>query len=345
MYQLITDLRNYLFDIGYKRSVCFDLPVINVGNLRVGGTGKTPMVAYIADLLLPTHKIGIVSRGYGRKTKGFLLANETITATQIGDEPMLLWQKLKEKGIKVAVGEQRIEAIPNLLFECPQINTIVLDDAFQHRYVKPSLNILLTTYAHPFYKDKVLPFGRLRESRKGAKRADIVIVTKCPETLSNSEKDAIQQQIQLYTKTETPIFFTTIQYEKPLPIFENNTKKLTEKDKIILFSGIADDSLLLQFANSRYDVRAVKSFADHYAYQTDDLEALLQLSETHQAVLLTTEKDMIKLKTSPQLAEISCKMPVFYVPIGVKFLQDEALFQAILRNHVAQMQEQRSENS
>lgn len=336
MYQLITDFRNYLFDIGYKRSLRFDLPVINVGNLRVGGTGKTPMVAYIVNLLLQQYAVGIVSRGYGRKTKGFLLANETTTAAQIGDEPMLLWQKFKEKGVKVAVGEQRIEAIPNLLFECPQVQAIVLDDAFQHRYVQPSLNVLLTTYAQPFYKDKVLPFGRLRESRKGAKRADIVVVTKCPADLSQQEQNAIQQQIEVYTKPNTPIFFTTIQYEKPLPIFENNAATLAEKQPVILFSGIADDSLFQQFAQKNYDVKAVKTFSDHYDYQISDIKALLQLSQTHQAALLTTEKDMIKLRTSPDLAEISRNEAIFYVPIEVHFLQKKTQFDAILRHQLDQ---------
>lgn len=178
LYQSITSIRNKLYDSGKWHSATFNLPVINVGNLNVGGSGKTPHIEYIIALLRSQYKIATLSRGYGRKTKGFLIASESSSVTEIGDEPAQIKDKFPD--IIVSVGEDRLLAIPQLLRKYPDTDVILLDDAFQHRSVRPGLNILLTTFDKPFYEDHVLPLGRLRESPQGYKRADIIIVTKCP---------------------------------------------------------------------------------------------------------------------------------------------------------------------
>ena len=193
LYGLVMWTRNRLYDNKVLNAVEFDLPVIAVGNLSVGGTGKTPHVEYLIRLLKDRFHIATLSRGYNRRTKGYLLADENSTASQLGDEPMQFHQKYPD--ISVCVGEERMLAIPQLLMERPDTQTILLDDAFQHRSVKPGMNIMITDYSRRFTKDHVVPFGRLREGRKGYERANCIIVSKCPPHLSETEKNAIRQEI------------------------------------------------------------------------------------------------------------------------------------------------------
>ena len=195
LYGTITDFRNHLYNMGQRPSIQFDTNVINVGNLTVGGTGKTPHVEYLIRLLHSQYKVATLSRGYGRKTKGFILANDEATAESIGDEPLQFYKKFKNECV-VSVGEERALAIPHILTEHPETQVVLLDDAYQHRAVTPSFNILLTDYNRLFYQDYPFPSGRLRERRKGAKRANAVIVTKCPDDLSSSAQQAIEQQIR-----------------------------------------------------------------------------------------------------------------------------------------------------
>ncbi|HWA32656.1 MAG TPA: tetraacyldisaccharide 4'-kinase, partial [Cyclobacteriaceae bacterium] len=197
LYNLATTVRNYLYDIGHKPSFEFDTPVIAIGNLNVGGSGKTPMVEYLVSLLKEHYKVATLSRGYRRETKGYRIATESDTVRQIGDEPMQLFRKFG-KEVNVVVGEDRVLAIPNILQEFPETNVIVLDDALQHRSVRARLSILVTDCAHPFYDDFVLPFGRLRESRRGAKRSDIIVVSKCPGDIVYEKRRAMTQSIQRY---------------------------------------------------------------------------------------------------------------------------------------------------
>ena len=182
LYGLITDFRNVLFDKGFKSQTGFDIPIINVGNLTVGGTGKSPQIEYLIRLLADTYQVASLSRGYGRKTKGYILADEHANAEQIGDEPMQFFQKFGSK-ISVVVSEKRVEGVQQLLQEKPTTELILLDDAYQHRYITPSFNILLMDYHRPFYEDLTFPAGRLRERRRGANRADCIVVSKCPENL------------------------------------------------------------------------------------------------------------------------------------------------------------------
>ena len=204
LYSSIMHFRNYQFDNGTRKTTNFDRVVISVGNLSMGGTGKTPFIEYLIKLLKANHNIATVSRGYGRKTNGFRIANDKDDTKSIGDEPLQLFKKYK-RDIIVSVGEERILAIPSVLLEFPETDVFLLDDAFQHRKVGRDFNILLSDYHKPFYEDHVLPMGRLREGRPGANRADCILVTKCPE-LNDSEKLEIKNQISVYAP-KAPVFF------------------------------------------------------------------------------------------------------------------------------------------
>jgi tetraacyldisaccharide 4'-kinase len=334
IYDAVTRFRNHLFDIGMKKSVRFDLPVINIGNLTVGGTGKTPHAAYILEWLSQKGvKAAVLSRGYGRRTKGFRLANSADTAQTLGDEPMQLYKSLGQK-ITVAVGEDRVLAIPSILLEVPDTKAIVLDDAFQHRYVNPSVNLLLCDYNRPFFNDWLLPMGLLRESRKGAKRADAIIVSKCPKNLNEQQKQEIKKEIAVYAAPNTPVFFSFISYETPLPVYEN--EKLPEFfNKVILFSGLANAKPFREVAEAQYTVLQHFDFPDHHQYSTADFAKIKQAYTQHadaQTIILCTEKDMVKLLDNA--AALALKdLPIAYWPIRTKFF-DAPAFGAFLEKKV-----------
>ncbi|MBX9850422.1 MAG: tetraacyldisaccharide 4'-kinase [Cytophagaceae bacterium] len=323
IYLIITRFRNHLFNIGYKPSFHFDTKVINVGNLRVGGTGKTPHVEYLIRLLKDNYKIATLSRGYGRKTKGIIIANDASGAKDIGDEPFQFYKKFS-KDIIVCVGEERALAIPTILHERENTEVIILDDAYQHRTVIPDLNILLSDYHNPFYKDIVLPSGRLRESRSGAKRADIIIVSKCPANLTPEEKDKIKKNIKRYSRPHAEIFFTGIKYNEPVSIYGSSSFK----GKVLLVAGIANTQQMEQEVAAKFQLEKVLSFNDHHNYQEASIEKILkQFKEIkdNDKVILTTEKDMVKLsdiKFNKQLE----KIPVFYLPIEIYFLDNKEKF-------------------
>lgn len=218
LYDAVTRFRNHLYNIRYKPRIHFETMVISVGNLAVGGTGKTPMVEYLIQLLKDQYKLATLSRGYGRKTKGFHFLNQEDTAEKVGDEPLQFFKKFGTE-VVITVGEERALAIPEILFHHEETEIILLDDAFQHRKVDRDLNILLTAYASPFFADIILPAGRLREARKEAARADMVVVTKCPENLSETEQQHFKTRIKQYTVPEVPIFFSSIKYEVPVPVY------------------------------------------------------------------------------------------------------------------------------
>ncbi len=328
LYDMITRLRNFLYNSGNRRSIKFDLPVINVGNLSVGGTGKTPHVEYLINLLKDKVSISTLSRGYGRKTKGIIIADENATAKNIGDEPMQFYNKF-HKQITVAVGEERALAIPTILFEKPETNVIILDDAFQHRAVVPSLNILLTDYNKLFYQDFVLPAGRLREARIGAKRADIIIVTKCQDTIRQEEIDEINKNISYYKKKETPVFFSCIKYGDPEPIYESSL--LVSSQQVVLFSGIANSVQLSSYVKQHFQLKEELIYSDHHEYSSFDIEKILKTYEKYNTngMILTTEKDMVKLQSS-EFKEMLKGFPVFYLPIKVAFLEDKSIFDNII---------------
>jgi tetraacyldisaccharide 4'-kinase len=322
IYMLVTDFRNHLYDIGKKPSVQFDRFVIAVGNLTVGGTGKTPFVEWIIRRFRHKHRLAVLSRGYGRKTSGFRLAGKEDDAFTIGDEP---FQYLKKYGmdIRVTVGEDRAMAVPELLFRDEEIEVIVLDDAYQHRRVRPQLNILLSDHNRPFYQDTVLPAGRLREARKHARRADLVVVTKCPDDLTQKKMEHIEEKVGRYTAPKTPVFFAGIRYLKPERIYGNHAFSRN----IYLFSGIANHKTLSAYVDQHFNLIHHKAFPDHYIYTGQDLRNLIisfEKAEKSDKVLLTTEKDMVRLLSMKE--QLLSDYPVFYLPIELYFLKNEDFF-------------------
>ena len=236
LYWLIIAIRNWLYNKKIIRSTSFGLPIICVGNLAVGGTGKSPMVEYLVRLLKDQYKVATLSRGYKRRTKGYALADDESTALEIGDEPMQFHIKFPD--ISVAVGEQRLEAIPQLLHDRPGTQAIILDDAFQHRAIKAGLNILLTDYSNLFTRDFYLPTGDLRDLKSEYKRAEIIVVTKCKPDLTVNEKEKITREIRL--QNGQTIFFAAIEYGQPYHILNHSGFPLTENTEVLLVSGIAN---------------------------------------------------------------------------------------------------------
>ncbi|MFT4755873.1 MAG: tetraacyldisaccharide 4'-kinase [Vicingaceae bacterium] len=334
LYGLAILLRNFMFGIGLFSSEEYPFPVISIGNLSVGGTGKTPHAEYIISHLRKRFKLASLSRGYGRKTKGYKLATAGDNANSIGDEPFQIFQKFDD--IHVAVAEKRKEGIRQLrkLDHPPQI--IVLDDAFQHQSVKPGLNILLTDYSKLYKDDLILPSGRLREWKSGAKRADLIIVTKSPSVLSPLEIRRISQSLnpQDYQK----VFFSYINYKKAIPLNRTAIELYKEKDKfktraVLLVSAIANpDSLILHLKRSAKEVQHL-SFKDHYYFKAKDYKTIktkLDNLLSQKRALVITEKDAVKFDAS-QFNDV----PVFSIPITIKFHEHQELsFSEEIDNYV-----------
>ena len=326
LYAGITRVRNWLYDREIYSSENFPVPVISVGNLTVGGTGKTPHVEYLVRLLQP-RRVAILSRGYKRQTTGFVLADEKASAATIGDEPYQY--KLAFPDVRVAVCENRVAGIQHLLAitPCPQV--ILLDDAFQHRPVQPRLNILITDYHRLFYQDYVLPAGRLRESRAGAQRADIILVSKSPATITIEDKEEIRGRIQEYSRPGVPIFFTTYNYQTAV----NYGRPAPISNQVILVTGIAQSGPLVQYLqNKGYNILKHFNYPDHHAFSLKDIKEISNfaaLQKEGAISILTTQKDWTKL-SSPALRPQVQKLPFFYVPIVVQFLENKTQFEKLI---------------
>ncbi|MGC1203458.1 MAG: tetraacyldisaccharide 4'-kinase [Flavobacteriaceae bacterium] len=309
IYYLVTWLRNKLYDLGIKKSKFYDFPVICVGNLSAGGTGKTPMIEYLITLLKKDYKVATLSRGYKRQTKGFYLADETATAETIGDEPFQFYNKFK-KDILVAVDADRQNGISELQKQKSKPEIILLDDAYQHRKVKAGLNILLTTYANPYFSDFVLPTGNLREPKHGANRADIIVVTKCPDELNESTKAGFIKRIR--PSENQNVFFSSIRYSDNV-ISEHSTIELKELSNVTLVTGIANAKPLVDFLNSKHLNFEHLNFKDHHGFSQKDIEILKT-----KTLIITTEKDFMRLKHYKSL-----KDKLFYLPIKVVIENEE----------------------
>lgn len=333
LYGIITDVRNYLYNQGLFKSKSFEIPIINVGNITVGGTGKSPQVEYLIRLLQDSYNIATLSRGYGRKTKGFILADNTANAETIGDEPMQFYLKFSDK-ITVVVGENRVESIQQIIKQKPDTRVIILDDAFQHRAVKPSLNILLIDYNRPIDEDYPFPAGRLRERRHGAKRADMVVITKCSIDLNLEEKNSLKNRLIPYLKEHTPVLFTKILYGKPIDC-RSTSGTLKENEAIVLISGIAKPKLLENYVRKNFKITSQLIFKDHHSYSEKDIDLILSnLSITTKAILMT-EKDMVKFKpflNHERLKDIS----LYYLPIKIGFLDESErlIFDNLVQNSI-----------
>ncbi len=330
-YGLITTLRNKMFDCGVLEQRTFDIPVVVVGNIAVGGTGKTPHTEYLIELLRTRYHIGVLSRGYNRRTKGFRLATSESTAQEIGDEPYQIYRKFGDKGVTVAVCEDRCRGIDRMREAHPSLNLIILDDAFQHRYVKPTASIVLTEYSRPVFNDTMLPAGHLRENIGALHRADIVIVTKCPEPMKQLEYRLFDKNLELYPYQH--LFFSKYTYGELTPLFpEYVTSKpsldsLTESETIVLLAGIANPKpFIKEVRKSKAKIRGL-IFDDHHNFTKNDIVELITKIKTStnpaKTIVVTTEKDAMRLRNTPGLPK-SLMRRIFYLPITVKFIPNLA---------------------
>ena len=321
IYGIVTTIRNKLFDWQIIRSYEFDIPVICVGNITAGGTGKTPHTEYLISILKKEFRVAVLSRGYRRKTKGFVLAETGSTAAEIGDEPCQI--KRKYPDITVAVDEKRVRGIRKL--REMDIDVVILDDAFQHRYVKPGLSVLLIDFFRPMTKDALLPFGRLRESIAGIRRANIILITKSPNKLK-----AIDMRVRVKEFSLNPfqhLYFTAVEAEHPQPVFmeENHVLFKENEAELLLVTGIAQPDTALNIAKSISPQVEQITFHDHHSYREKDITHIINTFHEmsgENKLIMTTEKDAVKLRAfRDELAEIIPSL--FYLPVKISFLNND----------------------
>lgn len=324
IYGSIVRFRNRLFDMGLKKSKSFSIPIISVGNITVGGSGKTPHVEYLIRLLHDKAKIAVLSRGYKRKSHGYVLAEESTTMPEIGDEPFQMHQKFSD--IYVAVDAKRARGIENLQNDeaTKDVDVVLLDDAFQHRYVKPGINILLVDYHRLIIYDKMLPAGRLREPLSGKNRADIVIITKCPKDLKPMEFRVLTKAMDLYPFQK--LYFTSIDYDTPKGVFE---EKQIELDKlqnyhVLLLTGIASPKQMEHDLKPMTKDITNLSFGDHHSFKGKDIDRINDAFESmpEPRIIITTEKDAVRLRETEGLYE-KVKSNMYELPIKVSFMLDQ----------------------
>lgn len=326
LYDLVTSIRNFLFQKGIFESTSFSIPVFVVGNISVGGTGKTPQIEYLIRLLKDNYRVAVLSRGYKRKTKGFLLLNEEHKVDEVGDEPLQYYNKFNN--INVAVDANRVEGIRSLI-EKKSPDIILLDDAFQHRKIKGSFYILLTKYDDLFTNDFLLPTGNLRESRVGAHRTNVIVVTKCPAKLSETVKERIKQKFNKYKKE---VFFSTISYADKISGFNDYPINELKGFEVLLITGIANPSPLLSFLEDKSIKFTHLEYSDHHNFSLGEIEAIKRKFndiESNKKIILTTEKDYTRLRFS--LNEIS------FLEMKTTFLDNKnTMFNKIIESHIQQ---------
>ncbi|MBT57543.1 MAG: tetraacyldisaccharide 4'-kinase [Flavobacteriaceae bacterium] len=325
IYGFIVGIRNILFDIGIFDSKVYKIPTIGLGNLSVGGTGKSILVDYLINLFKSNYNITTLSRGYNRDTKGFVHANSKSTAYEIGDEPFQFYSKHPE--INVVVCEDRRKGMNIILKNLPQTDICIWDDIYQHRFVKPGLMILTTTFDEPYIKDKILPVGKLRESISSSKRADIILINKCPENISNLQREKFTNSINLVEHQK--VYFSSLTYSEKIKSKSTfiNVKEL-EKNDFILVTGIADSSYLVKFLKDRNLSFTHLKYKDHYNYSISSIDKIKRISQGKH--ILTTEKDFGKLKLKIDSDNL------FYIEVSVKFLNDsnELDFDQLIKKYV-----------
>mgnify|MGYP001766253445 CR=1 FL=1 len=325
VYGLIVTFRNLLYDLKILRSVDFDAPVISIGNITVGGTGKTPHTEYLVRLLKSQFRVATLSRGYKRKTKGFLVVQTNSEVTDVGDEPLQI--KKKYPAVTVSVCEDRVAGLDQLFSSEAPPDVVLLDDAFQHRRVTPGLNILLIDYNKPLSRDTMLPYGRLRESPKEIRRANIIIITKCPNEIAPITRRIMAKEVFQFPYQQ--LFFTTMVYGQLYPYFpEGSPMDLftdTSRMGILLVTGIASPEYVVQHVNKLSPLTDTALFPDHHYYTENDIQLILQkfyrLQGTRR-IIVTTEKDMVRL-TRHDLFTLDVKSSFYILPIQVKFLDRE----------------------
>ncbi|MBK8807670.1 MAG: tetraacyldisaccharide 4'-kinase [Bacteroidales bacterium] len=327
LYNAVTAIRNLLFFIGVLPSKSFDVPIVSVGNLAVGGTGKTPMIEYLITVFSAKYKLAVLSRGYKRKTKGFLLVKQNSTVAEVGDEPLQM--KAKFPDAVFAVCEKRVIGVEQLLNQIPQLQLVLLDDAFQHRHILPRVQILLTDYSKLYIQDYLLPAGRLRENRRGAKRATIIIVTKCPPDLSKTK--ALELEKMLRPTFQQKVFFTTMKYGSVYDSKSGNVILAPNiPQQIIACTAIANPKPFYDQLQSLGFTFIPMQYPDHHFFTSKDEDAIMKRAKSKGVkTIITTEKDLVKLSATSLVA-----FNIWVLPLSVAFLfnQDEAFLNLLEKN-------------
>lgn len=327
IYGLITGFRNLLYDYGIIPSREFRFPVICVGNITVGGTGKTPHTEYLVELLRKSFKVATLSRGYKRKTKDFRIASSSALVREIGDEPIQIFRNFPD--VIVTVDRNRVNGVKRIMKEYPEAEVIILDDGFQHRKLKPGFSILLSDFERPFIRDHMMPYGNLRENKANMRRADIILITKSPEDLSAIQRRLIVKEINKSAKQN--LYFTSVCYKAPLAVFENhNVNSRSDISEgpgcgIVLITGIANPKPLKEHLQKSYQEITHLTYSDHHSFNENDLlnisSAFINLKSPVR-YLFTTEKDAVRLREFTNIAE-PVRSAFYYIPIGIQFLNED----------------------
>ncbi len=334
IYGLGVSLRNFFYSSNLLKEVSFDLPVISVGNLSIGGAGKTPHIEYLIRLLDPYINIATLSRGYNRKTKGYLKVTHGHSVEQVGDEP--LQYRRKFSGIQVYVSESRTFAIPRMIMDYPQMQTVLLDDAYQHRAILPGLNILLTDYSQPYTRDYLLPSGRLREWRSASKRANVIIVSKCPPVLSIGDKE--KMIAELNAKPNQKVFFSYYKYLNPYFIFNFRQRfQLSKELDVLLICAIARTDYLVDYLESVVNEVHVLEYEDHHYFTNFDVSNLMtrfQQLDSPKKLIITTEKDAMRLEIHRKFI-LENQLPILVLPLEVTFhFDDGERFDTVMKDYL-----------
>lgn len=346
IYGWVMAIRNFMFDKGFLKQHSFPIPVIVVGNLTVGGAGKTPHTEYIIEKLRSKYHIGMLSRGYKRRTKGFVLAGTNSRPEDIGDEPYQMYRKFRHHDVMVAVCEDRVKGVEEMLKIDPKLSLVILDDAFQHRYVKPTISVVLTEHNRPAYNDFLLPFGRLREPFKALERADIVIVTKCPDEMQPMQYRIFKQHLDLYPYQK--LSFTRYRYLTPVPLFPENAEiggldtlnYLHPGQSLLAITGVANPRPFIRYLRRfKAKVKTIR-FSDHHNFSQGDMQEIadaFKALKSKDKYLITTEKDAVRLANNPYFPP-ALRSKSYYIPIAVEEMpagEDslENIINVMLRNN------------
>lgn len=332
LYGLGVSLRDAAYRMGLLKSVQFSVPTISVGNLSVGGAGKTPHIEYLIRLLKDYIHVATLSRGYGRKSQGYRLVHPRMTAEQAGDEPLQFKRKFPE--VTVTVSESRAFGVPRILMEAPETQVVLLDDAFQHRAVQPGLNVLLTEYSHLFTRDWLLPTGRLREWRSAYRRADVLVVTKCPPQLSVQERERILLEIKPFPHQR--VFFSYYEYDRPYFIFDARyVTDLQPEWTALMVSAIARTDYLTDYLREKIETVTILEYEDHHLFSAEDMlevKGTFERLTGEKKIILTTEKDAVRLEAHRQFI-LDNRLPVFALPVEVRFHFGEGpLFDQLIKD-------------
>lgn len=338
-YAIVVMVRNKAFERGILHQRRHKTATIGVGNLATGGTGKTPHIEYLTRMFSTIEgcKPAVLSRGYRRKTRGFVLATPSTAVEEIGDEPFQMYAKRPD--VPVAVCEDRNLGMDMIANRCSDVNLVLLDDVYQHRYIRPDILVLLTDYARPFYTDSVIPFGNLREPRSGYRRADIVVVTKCPTNLSAEEQKRMVDKIK--PTNSQKVFFSYVEYGTATAMDGKSTVELNEISDVLLLTGIANPKPLADKVGEKCRVHQCR-FADHHSFSHSDIEMIsrqFDAIEAERKIILTTEKDYVRLAAAKHSAAID-GLPIYYIPIQIRFHQsngttfDNEILRLLAKQHL-----------